>query len=73
MLNIEKLIGRELGGRIINNSDDFAMAFLEKGLVATVSCIGFGCKDFIRLTYAASMEDIVKGMNRLEEFIGNRE
>ncbi|MDR2598762.1 MAG: pyridoxal phosphate-dependent aminotransferase [Oscillospiraceae bacterium] len=73
MLNIEKLIGRELGGRIINNSDDFAMAFLEKGLVATVSCIGFGCKDFIRLTYAASMEDIIKGMDRLEKFIGTKD
>ena len=69
MLNIEKLIGRTLGGVVINNSDDFSLAFLESGLVATVSCTGFGCDNFVRLTYATSMELIEKGMDRLEEFI----
>jgi len=70
MLNIEKLIGRTLGGRIINNSDDFSLAFLEQGLVATVSCSGFGCENFIRMTYAASMETIKTGIDRLERFVG---
>ena len=69
MLNIEKLIGRRLGGRIINNSDDFSIAFLESGHVAVVSCSGFGCENFIRLTYAVSMETIESGMDRLERFI----
>jgi len=69
MLNIEKLIGRTLGGVLINNSDDFSLAFLESGLVATVSCTGFGCDNFVRLTYATSMELIEKGMDRLEKFI----
>ena len=69
MLNIEKQIGRILGGKQINNSDDFSLAFLEKGKVATVSCTGFGCDNFIRLTYAASMESIIKGMDRLEQFL----
>ena len=69
MLNIEKLIGRMLGGRIINNSDDFALAFLESELVALVSCTGFGCNNFLRLTYAASIETIDKGMERLERFV----
>ena len=69
MLNIEKLIGRTLGGRIINNSDDFSLAFLESELVALVSCNGFGCDNFLRLTYAASMETIDKGMERLERFV----
>ena len=69
MLNIEKLIGKTLGGRIINNSDDFSMAFLEDSLVALVSCTGFGCNNFLRLSYAASMETINKGMDRLERFV----
>lgn len=69
MMNIDKLIGRTLGGRIIQNSDDFALAFLECSLVATVSGTDFGCKNFIRLTYAASMDAITEGMDRLEMFI----
>ena len=69
MLNIEKLIGRTLGGKLISNSDDFSLAFLEKGKVATVSCTGFGCDNFVRLTYASSMENIEKGVDRLRQFI----
>ena len=69
MMNIEKLIGRTLGGKVINNSDDFSLALLESELVALVSCTGFGCDNFLRLTYAASMESIKKGMERLERFV----
>ena len=69
MLNIEKLIGRTLGGKIINNSDDFSLAFLESGLVAMVSCSGFGVDNFLRLTYAASMDTIKEGLARLEKFV----
>jgi aspartate aminotransferase len=69
MLNIEKQIGRVLGGKQINNSDEFSLALLESGKVATVSCTGFGCDNFVRLTYASSMESINKGMDRLEEFV----
>ncbi len=71
MMNIEKLKGRTLGGKLINNGDDFAMAFLEKGLVALVSCSGFGTPDFVRWSYAASMENIKKGLDRLEKFINS--
>ena len=70
MLNVEELIGKSYDGKIINNSDDFSMMFLEKGLVATISCRGFGCENFARLTYATSMESIKSGMDRLEKFVG---
>jgi len=69
MLNISRLRGRTIGGRVINDADDFALAFLEKGLVAAVSCVGFGAPDFVRFTYAASMENIKEGMDRLEKFL----
>jgi aspartate aminotransferase len=69
MMNIEKLLGRTLGGRVINNGDDFALAFLEKGLVAVVPCSGFGAPNFVRLTYAASMNNIKEGLDRLEKFL----
>ncbi len=69
MMNIEKLIGRTLGGRVINNDDDFAVAFLENAYVATVPCSGFGIRNFIRWSYAASMDSIKQGLDRLEKFL----
>ena len=69
MMNIEKLIGRTLGGRLIENDDDFGVAFLGKGLVAVVPCSGFGIKNFVRWTYATSMENIKEGLDRLEKFL----
>jgi aspartate aminotransferase len=73
MLNISGLKGKKLGGRVIRDADDFALAFLEKSCVATVSCVGFGAPDFVRFSYAASMETIEKGMDRLEAFLRTAE
>ena len=69
MMNLEKLIGRTLGGRVIHNADDFAMAFLEKGLVAVVSCCAFDAPNFVRWTYATSLDTIKEGLDRLEKFL----
>lgn len=69
MMNIEKLIGRTLGGKLITNDDDFAVAFLESVYVATVPCSGFGMKNFIRWSYAASMDNIKEALDRLEKFL----
>lgn len=69
MMNIEQLIGKTLGGKLIENDDDFAVALLEKALVAVVPCSGFGMKNFVRWSYAASMENIEKGLYRLEKFV----
>ncbi len=69
MMNIEQLKGKTLGGTLIETSDDFAMAFLEKELVAVVPCTGFGAPDFVRWTYATSMENIKEGLDRLERFL----
>jgi len=69
MMNIKKLLGKTLGGTVINNDDDFAVAFLKANLVAVVPCSGFGAPNFIRWTYAASLEDIKEGLDRLEKFL----
>lgn len=69
MMNIEKLIGRTIGGVEITDDDVFAEAFLKHGLVAVVPCSGFGIKNFVRWTYATSMENIKEGLDRLEKFL----
>jgi len=69
MMNISKIKGRVIKGVTINTSDDFCNLILEKALVALVAGSGFGNDDFVRWSYAASMKDITKGLDRLEEFL----
>lgn len=69
MMNISQLKGKTLGGRFIGSSDDFADVLLEKAKLALVPCSGFGADDFVRWSYANSMENIIEGLNRLEKFL----
>jgi aspartate aminotransferase len=69
MMNISKIKGKEIGGVKINTSDDFCDVMLDKALVALVGGSGFGADDFVRWSYAASMDSIKKGLDRLEEIL----
>lgn len=69
MMNVEKLLGRTIHGELIRSSDDFCTAFLKHGLVATVPGSSFGAPNFVRWSYATSMENIQKGLDRLESFL----
>ncbi len=71
MMNMESFLGKEMYGRKITCDDDFAQLFLEKGLVATVPCSAFAAPGFIRWSYATSMQEIDKGLDRLQAFIKN--
>jgi len=68
-MNITKLLGTTIFGKKIENSDDFANVFLEKAKVAVVPSSGFGSDHYVRWSYATSMENIKKGLDRLEEFL----
>ena len=48
---------------------DFAVQLLGKYHVAVVPGVAFGTTDHVRLSYAASMEDLEKGLDRIEEFM----
>ncbi len=69
MMNMERLVGRTIHGELIQTADDFSAAFLKHGLVATVPCTGFGAPNYVRWSYATSMENIQKGLDRLEAFL----
>ena len=69
MMNIEKLVDKTIQGQLIQTSDDFCTALLKHGLVATVPGGGFGAPNFVRWSYATSMDNIKKGMDRLESFL----
>lgn len=69
MMNIEKLIGKKLHGQIIHNADDFGTLFLKYGKVAVVPGTSFGAPNFVRWSYATSIENIREGLSRLERFL----
>ena len=71
VMNISALKGKTLGGKLIQTSDDFADVLLEQARVALVPCSGFGADDFVRWSYATSMENIKEGLNRLERFLSD--
>ena len=53
----------------IKGSGAFASALLEKAHVAVVPGEPFGSDDHVRLSYATSMENIVAGLDRIEQFV----
>ena len=69
MMNIEKLVGKEFHGTVIRDADDFGNLFLKYGKVAVVPGTGFGAPNFVRWSYATSMENIKEGLDRLEKFL----
>ena len=69
--NISALFGKTFNGKVIGNSTDFASYLLDEAKVALVPGIAFGADNYVRLSYATSMDNIVEGMNRIEVAIRN--
>jgi aspartate aminotransferase len=51
------------------NSTDFCAKLLEQQKVAAVPGIAFGADDYLRISYATSMANIEKGLDRIEKFV----
>jgi len=64
---VSVLFGKNLNGKVIKNSADFAALLLDEAKVALVSGDAFGADAYIRLSYATSMEIIEKGLDRIEK------
>ena len=69
MMNIKEIIGKHYNGREIESSMDFAELLLAEKQVAVVPGIAFEAEGYCRLSYATSMEQIVKGLDRIAEFV----
>lgn len=70
-VDITNYMGKKLCGETINSSLDFAQILLEQGHVAVIPGAAFGTDNFIRFSYATSMEIIEKGLDAFEDFIKN--
>jgi aspartate aminotransferase len=53
----------------VKNSLDFAEQLLTKARVAVVPGEAFGTSDHVRISYATSMQELERGLDRLETFI----
>ncbi len=69
MANITEAKGKTIKGREIKDSLDFTCLLLEEAEVAVVPGIAFGDDDYVRLSYATSMENIEKGLDRIEKIL----
>lgn len=69
MMNIKKLLGRSFHGREIESSMDFAELLLAEKQVALVPGVAFEAEGYCRLSYATSVEQINKGLDRIEQFV----
>ena len=67
--DISHYFGRTIDGFEINNASDMSMFLLEKALVATVTGNAFGNPNCIRISYAASKEQIVEAIKRIKSAI----
>ena len=68
-VDVSATYGKSYEGEMIQSAADFASVLLDKKYVAVVPCADFGMPDYIRLSYATSMEIIKEGMDRIEAMV----
>ena len=67
--DVSGLYGRSHDGKVLETSSDVAAAVLESEAVAMVPGSAFGAPNGMRMSYAASMDDLNKALERLARFI----
>lgn len=68
-VDVQKALGKKYGDKIIDSPLTFAKELLSAYDVAVIPCESFGNDVSIRLSYAVSDEDIIKGVTRIGEFV----
>lgn len=70
-IDLGEALKKEYKGQVIGTSAEFARILIDDYNVAVIPCADFGFDDHIRLSYAISLEQIEKGLNRIEEFLNS--
>jgi len=65
--DVSAYFGKTVKGTTINNATDMSMFLLEEALVATVTGEAFGNPNCIRISYAASEQNIKEAIKRIKE------
>jgi aspartate aminotransferase len=64
--DVSSYFGKTIKGKAIENANDFALLLLEEAHVATVTGEAFGNSDCIRISYAASEDEIKTAVERIK-------
>ena len=67
--DVTAFFGKTLNGTLIKNATDFSLYLLEAALVATVTGDAFGNPNCIRISYAASQDQIIEAINRIKKAV----
>ena len=67
--DVSAFFGKTLYGTLIKNATDFSLYLLEAALVATVTGDAFGNPNCIRISYAASQDQIIEAINRIKKAV----
>ena len=67
--DVSAFYGKTLNGNLINNATDFSLFLLEAALVATVTGDAFGNPNCIRISYAASQDQILEAISRIQKAV----
>lgn len=65
--DVSYFFGKKFKGKVIKNSNDLSLYLLEEALVATVTGDAFGNPNCIRISYAASQNNIIEAIKRIKE------
>ncbi len=65
--DVQYFFGKSYNGTTISNADDLSMFLLEEARVAVVTGSAFGNPECIRLSYAASDEELITAADRIKE------
>lgn len=69
--DVSEALKKEYKGKKVEAAAEFARILIEDYNVAVVPCADFGFPDHIRLSYAISVEQIDKGLTRIEKFLND--
>jgi aspartate/methionine/tyrosine aminotransferase len=67
--SVRGVLGREIRGRVPQTSADLAEIILDEVEVAVVPGEAFGTDGYLRLSYALGDEDLVEGVQRIQELL----
>ena len=67
--DVSELFGQHFDGKTVNNADDLCLLLLEEAKVALVTGNAFGSPNCIRISYAASMEQLKEAVYRIKSAI----
>ena len=65
--DVSAFFGKEIKGHKIENASDFSLFLLSEANIATVTGEAFGAPDCIRISYAASEEQLREAISRIEK------